>query len=112
MPISGDWRFELRCQNQTTDVVDITVTLSEAGGNFSGSGTGQDYNGQSITIQVSGTYNAVTRTLTGTIDLQFSVSPPRQDTFTATVTGFSTGWVATACVSGCACQLETRLTKK
>lgn len=113
VPITGDWRFELRCQGQTTDAIDITITLSESGGTFSGSGTGKDYNGENITVQVSGTYNAASRTLAGTINMQFESSPPRQDTFTATVANGTTGWVVTTCVSGCGgCTGEAKLTKK
>lgn len=113
VPITGDWRFELRCQGQTTNAIDITITLSESGGSFSGSGTGKDYNGENITVQVSGTYNATSRTLAGTINMQFESSSPRQDTFTATVANGTTGWVVTTCVSGCGgCTGEARLTKK
>lgn len=113
VPISGTWRVQLRCQGYSTDAIDMTVLISAAGGTFSGSGNGTDYNGSAVTMQINGTYNTGNSTIAGTLAFTEGAYS-RQDTFTATITNGDTGWVQTVCQSGCAdsCTAEIDLTKQ
>lgn len=111
VPIPGNWRLQLRCQGVPTNVLDTIVTMSQSGGNFSGSGTFSE-GGSTGTITITGTYNVATAQMNGTINTYVNGSLGRQDTFSATVVNGDTGWVPTNCVTGCQCSGEIRLTKQ
>jgi hypothetical protein len=92
----------------------LDIPINEgAGGDFSGSGTGTDTNGDLLSIQISGNYDNATKLLQGQIDATNITTggPPRVDLFSTTLTSNDSGWIATNCVQNCSCAGEIRLIK-
>jgi hypothetical protein len=112
--VTGTWNFQIRCQGTTTSIISLDIPINEgAGGDFSGSGTGTDTNGDLLSIQISGNYDNATKLLQGQIDATNITTggPPRVDLFSTTLTSNDSGWIATNCVQNCSCAGEIRLIK-
>jgi hypothetical protein len=113
--VTGTWNFRIRCQAvPDTTIISLDIPINEgAGGDFSGSGTGTDTNGDQLNITISGNYNATTRVLQGQIDTLnlTNPGPARIDLFSTTLTSNDTGWIPTTCTQNCACVGEIRLVK-
>jgi hypothetical protein len=114
--VTGTWNFKIRCQVVPgTIIISLDILISEqAGGNFSGSGTGTDTNGDQLSITISGNYNATTKFLQGQIETDNLTNPQptsRIDQFSTTLTSNDTGWIPTTIVQGSGCDGEIRLVK-
>ena len=113
--VTGTWNFKIRCQaSPDVIIISLDIPINEgAGGNFSGSGTGTDVGGDTLSITISGNYDSTTKALSGQIDAtnQTTGGPPRIDLFSTTLTSNDTGWIATNCIQNCACTGEIRLVK-
>ena len=113
--VTGTWEFHIKCVDQATDAAAFNITINEStGGEFTGSGSGTDYDDDSLAITINGTYNSSTYLLNGEITIIAEGSPePRTDTFSTTLTSNDTGYIRTTCVSGCegTCDAEIKLIK-
>ena len=113
--VTGTWNFQLKCQANPTIVVDFDIVLNEgAGGDFSGTGTGTDLDGDTLEITISGNYNSSTNVLDGQIVINNLTDPvpTRTDIFNTTLTSNDTGWVPTTRIGGFGCDAEIRLIKQ
>ena len=114
MSVTGTWNFQIRCQGTTDSIISLDIPINEgAGGDFTGSGTGTDTNGDLLNIQIAGNYDTTTKLLQGQVDATniTNPGPPRVDLFSTTLTSNDTGWIDTNCVQNCACAGEIRLAK-
>ena len=112
--VTGTWNFQIRCQGTTDSIISLDIPINEgAGGDFTGSGTGTDTNGDLLNIQIAGNYDTTTKLLQGQVDATniTNPGPPRVDLFSTTLTSNDTGWIDTNCVQNCACAGEIRLAK-
>jgi hypothetical protein len=114
--VTGTWNFRIRCQTvPDTIIISLDIPINEgAGGDFSGSGTGTDTNGDQLSITISGNYDTATKFLQGQIETDnLTVPQPsnRIDLFSTTLTSNDTGWITTNCIQNCACAGEIRLVK-
>jgi hypothetical protein len=99
--LSGTWRYQHRCDFDPNPpyLVDQTFTLTESGGAFSGTFV------YTYTYLISGTYNAGTRQMQGTITLNFPGGAlDWKSTFSGTLSANSTGWMAATCIEGPGCK--------
>ena len=113
--VTGTWNFKIRCQ-VAPDVIIISLDIpinEDAGGNFIGSGTGIDTDGDQLSITISGNYNATTKFLQGQIETDnlTDPGPTRIDQFSTTLTSNDTGWIPTTIIGGSGCAGEIRLVK-
>jgi hypothetical protein len=67
--VEGRWEIRIRCAGAETDAIVMDITLNEAGGSFTGTGTGTDYDGTPLDVVVQGGYYLEQNSITGTIDL-------------------------------------------
>jgi hypothetical protein len=110
--ISGTWQFNLRCAVQDEDAAEVIVVINEAGGEFFGSGAGEDYDGTPFTLEIQGGYYQAENIISGTI--RFQGVTTRVDTFStqllAATDYFTLSLEECNSSSGC-CLAEARLTK-
>ncbi len=111
--VTGTWEFHFRCAGAGTDAVVTNLSLNEAsGGTFTGSGSGTDYNGTPMNVDITGSYTSSTHLLTGDITSTFQGnSCVREDTFSVTLQSNDTGYVDTTQVQVCGCPAQVRLLK-
>jgi hypothetical protein len=64
--VSGTWRIFLRCSGFEEDAVVVDVVINENGGEFSGTGSGEDYDGTPITVNIQGGYYTYENRISGT----------------------------------------------
>lgn len=78
--------------------MDLTVTLTEANGTFSGTFLSPS----GYTGLIAGTYNAGSGQVQGTVTLTVTSSGALRwiVTFSATLTAWDTGWMVTPCIAG------------
>jgi tetratricopeptide (TPR) repeat protein len=111
--VSGTWELHFKCASESTDVAVFNITINEStGGNFSGSGSGTDYDGQGMHINITGTYDSANHTLTAQITTTFEETDGvRVDTFSTTLTSNDTGYIPMTQVQVTGCDGEVRLIK-
>ena len=92
--VTGVWKFHARCKDKNTDVAAFNITLNEIeGGAFSGGGSGKDYDGKGMKVQLSGTYNSKSYLLKGQIITNFDDTKcVRKDTFNVYLKSSDTGY--------------------
>lgn len=113
--VTGTWDFHFRCAGATSDAATVPININQSsGGAFSGSGSGTDYNGTPIQLNISGTYNSSTNFMSGEVTTTFTGDPcVRHDTFQVTLTSNDTGYIPmTQTVSCGGCNTEGRLVKQ
>ena len=111
--VTGVWELHFKCVAQSSDAVVLNVTLNEtAGGAFSGSGSGTDYDGTLVYITLNGTYNSSTHFLSMEVTTTAEGSScVRKDTFSTTLTSNDTGYIQMTQTQVCGCTAEMRMIK-
>jgi hypothetical protein len=111
--VTGIWKFYLRCKDRKTDVTVFDITLNETeGGAFSGGGSGKDYSGIGIEVQLSGTYNNKSQKLEGKIvNTTDATACVRIDTFSVYLKSGDTGYFPAKQIQKCGCDASVRLEK-
>jgi hypothetical protein len=108
----GVWRILGRCENAGYDVWNLRVTLTESEGNFSGSGSGNDYDGTPMTMNLTGTYNGTSKALSVVATTAFTGNAcVRTDTFSTTLTSNDTGYLLAIQGPSCGCTSKFRMIK-
>ncbi|MBK9065165.1 MAG: PKD domain-containing protein [Acidobacteria bacterium] len=97
---SGAWHYQHDCYptSPPPHLMDLTVTLTEANGTFSGTFLSPS----GYTGLIAGTYNAGSGQVQGTVTLTVTSSGALRwiVTFSATLTAWDTGWMVTPCIAG------------
>lgn len=91
--VSGTWRIYLRCAGFTEDAAVFEVVINQSGGEFSGSGSGEDYDGTPMNVTIQGAYYTYENQISGTFIISSS-RPDRVDRFNVTLIN-DTGYVPT-----------------
>jgi hypothetical protein len=90
--VAGTWRIAMRCMGFEEDAAVVDVIINESGGEFSGSGTGQDYDGTPMTVDIQGGYYTYENTISGTITFTADNGAQRTDGFNVVLVN-DTGYV-------------------
>jgi chitodextrinase len=111
---TGTWRLLGRCSGASSDVWDLLIYLNEsAGGSFSGSASGTDYNGTPMQMSLNGTYNNVSKLISFTATTTFTGNHcVRIDTGSTTLTSNDTGYFTLAQIQICGCTAQMRMIKQ
>jgi SH3-like domain-containing protein len=108
--VTGTWGLEVRCQGRTENASTATIRINQtAGGSFSGTAPGTDYDGDTFTLRISGTYVASSGQISGRLTSTFTSGTVRVDTFSTVLRSTDTGFFALDCVEDCGCAAEMRL---
>jgi hypothetical protein len=109
--VSGTWRVYLRCAGSAEDAVVFEVDIIQSGDNFTGSGSGEDYDGTPLNVTLQGAYFTYGNQISGTLTIRSESRPDRIDGFTVTLLN-DTGYVPTSNDnSSTGCDKEARFLK-
>ena len=111
--IAGTWRFHLRCQGYDDDAAELIIVINEAGGEFNGTGTGEDYSGEPFSIEIQGGYYKYDNIISGTIKSTSNSGATRLDTFSTKLVNDNKYFPITLeqCSTGGCCPAEVKLVK-
>jgi len=112
---TGTWRLLGRCSGQSYDVWDLLIYLNEsAGGSFSGSTSGTDYDGTPMQMSLNGSYNNVSKLIGFMATTTFTGhSCVRKDTCSTTLTSNDTGYITCIQIQTCGgCTAQMRMIKQ
>lgn len=90
--VSGTWRIFLRCIGFEEDAAIFDLIINESGGEFTGNGTGEDYDGTPMTVRIQGGYYTYENRISGTITFTANTGAERIDGFNLVLVN-DTGYV-------------------
>lgn len=89
--VSGIWRIFMRCVGFEEDAIVVDVAINQSGGEFNGTGSGEDYDGTPMTANIQGGYYTFENRISGTITFT-AATGERVDGFSVTLLN-DTGYV-------------------
>jgi hypothetical protein len=69
--IAENWNAAIKCAEQTTVAIELNLTTQSDKENFTATGSGYDYNGEAIDVEVKGIYNRELNILSADVRYDF-----------------------------------------
>lgn len=77
--IDGKWKALIKCSNKDQPAITLELDIpADAGGAFKATGSGTDYTGDPINVEIDGNYDPKNLKLSGVITYQFPNDPTEQ----------------------------------